>query len=67
MSILNNSFINNKVYNDSTATTSGYGGGIYYTCLTSGKCNVIIKNSNIFSNNQADNSGGGIKWDDLEP
>jgi hypothetical protein len=35
--------------------------------LTAGECNVVIKNSNLFTLNYADNSGGGIKWDDLEP
>ena len=67
MSILNSSFINNIAFNDTTLSTSGYGGGLYYTCLSSFLCTVGVSASNIFNNNYAANSGGGIKWDDLEP
>jgi hypothetical protein len=34
MILSNTTFINNKVYNNSNFSVSGYGGAIYYTCTT---------------------------------
>ena len=44
----------------------GEGGGIYYSCDTTTSCKLIA-NTNTFQNNYADNAGGAIKWDPLEP
>ena len=67
MLIQNTSFKSNVVNNDSTLTSSGLGGAIYYTCDNSYLCQVNITNYNSFVDNYAANSGGAIKWDDLEP
>ena len=40
---------------------------MYYTCETSTNCRLYFEKENIFERNYAENSGGGIKWDDLEP
>jgi hypothetical protein len=61
------SFINNKALNDSNYAISGNGGGLYYTCNSGFKCQVLMNGINNFKKNHADNSGGGIKWDELEP
>jgi hypothetical protein len=60
-------FSSNKAYNYSMFPKSGLGGGLYYTCGPAFYCNVEMQGSNQFSDNIADNAGGGIKWDDLEP
>jgi hypothetical protein len=60
-------FTNNKVYNNTNLTKSGLGGGLYYTCGPAFLCEMTMSGNNYFSKNYADNSGGGIKWDDLEP
>ena len=67
MQILNNVFSDNIAINDSILATSGYGGGLYYTCTDLNECNVTVMENNVFNNNYAANSGGAIKWDDLEP
>lgn len=46
---------------------SGYGGGLYYTCQAALKCYVVFSGVNSFTNHYAENSGGAVKWDDLEP
>jgi len=48
-------------------TASGSGGAIYYTCTTNYDCDVTITDDNIFKDNSAENAGGAIKCDDLEP
>lgn len=30
-------------------------------------CNMTVDGDNSFTNNYAENSGGAVKWDDLEP
>ena len=67
MLIQNTKFISNIVENDTSLTTSGYGGGLYYTCQSTNLCEINITANNNFTSNYAANSGGGIKWDDLEP
>ena len=64
MNIENNQFISNKALNSSSE--KGEGGGLYYSCDTTTKCKVIA-NTNTFINNYADNAGGAIKWNPLEP
>lgn len=67
MDIQGNTFYNNRALNNSEMDVSGYGGGVYYTCSTTFKCTVLFRNGNTLWNNYAANSGGGIKWDDVEP
>jgi hypothetical protein len=67
MEITSSTFLENKVLNNSNFEISGDGGAIYYPCDSTYKCNVTIRNNNIFKYNYADNSGGAIKWNDLEP
>mmetsp|Transcript_30033 Transcript_30033/g.29285 ORF Transcript_30033/g.29285 Transcript_30033/m.29285 type:complete len:92 (-) Transcript_30033:1575-1850(-) len=67
MEILNTTFIQNKAENFSEFTLSGMGGGIYYTCGTAWQCELSIQEENFFLENEADNSGGAIMWDELEP
>jgi hypothetical protein len=67
MTLYSNTFITNSAFNNTDFEVSGNGGAIYYTCEKTFKCKVEIKYGNIFKNNSASNSGGGIKWDDLEP
>ena len=57
---MNNSALNSSV------NENGFGGGIFYTCERTLKCIMSVKN-NSFKNNRADNSGGAIHWDILEP
>lgn len=67
MLIKNISFISNSALNSSSLSVSGIGGGFYYTCSSLYNCKVAMHSENIFINNLAENAGGGIKWDDLEP
>jgi len=67
MNMVGNTFENNKAENNSNLTVSGLGGAIYYTCTTNYDCDVAITDDNIFKDNSAENAGGAIKWDDLEP
>lgn len=66
MDVKGNSFYNNKALNYSDFEFSGLGGAIYYTCIRY-LCNVYMGNGNSFDGNYAANSGGALKWDDLEP
>jgi parallel beta-helix repeat protein len=43
------------------------GGGIYYDCSTLVKCQMNMTKNNIFNNNYAAGSGGGIAWVTYEP
>lgn len=63
----NNKFKENNAKNETTMNPSGYGGGLYYTCTINYLCNLEMTENNTFINNYADNAGGGVKWDDLEP
>jgi hypothetical protein len=58
--------VNNTANYDALLDPSGYGGGVYYTCQLSYKCEVNMTNS-FFVNNSAYDAGGAIKWDELEP
>ena len=64
-----NKFYNNTARNDSKISGSGYGGAIYQTCSEFESCLLIINDNerNSFINNYAENSGGAIYWDVLEP
>mmetsp|Transcript_29316 Transcript_29316/g.28479 ORF Transcript_29316/g.28479 Transcript_29316/m.28479 type:complete len:103 (-) Transcript_29316:1618-1926(-) len=65
MRIVGTTFKKNSATNK-TDGTEGKGGGIYYICATY-SCILDMTGGNVFKNNHADNAGGGIKWDDLEP
>jgi hypothetical protein len=67
INISNLTMFNNSVSNYSLFTKSGLGGAIYYTCGLSYNCNINMLGYNYFGHNRADNAGGAIKWDDLEP
>lgn len=45
----------------------GLGGAFYYTCNTYTQCKIQMPTRSYFYNNSADNAGGAVKWDDLEP
>jgi hypothetical protein len=63
-----NWIINNYATYLTTDTSSGIGGGLYYTCTSSTfNCNVTIEDENYFEYNTAENSGGGMQWDNVEP
>jgi hypothetical protein len=66
MVLRNLTFKNNTAFNNTNNPLSGLGGGIHYTCSSSFKCNVLLSNTKCIFN-YADNSGGCIKWDDVEP
>ena len=58
----------NSATNYSYASIDGYGGGLYFTCSSADYlCLVIMNGKNEFKENKAENAGGGIKWDDIEP
>ena len=58
----------NSATNYSYAQIEGYGGGFYFTCSSADyRCKVIMNGNNIFKENRAENAGGGIKWNDIEP
>jgi hypothetical protein len=67
--ITGTTFINNNATNntDDESSISGYGGGIYYTCDSTNNCEVNITSGNNIASNYAENSGGGIYWDQVEP
>ena len=44
LTILGSTISNNKALNDSTLSSSGTGGGLYYTCTSSYNCKVNITN-----------------------
>lgn len=66
INITGSTFTNNSAHNYTDGSTSGLGGGIYYKCDLTFNCKVIVKDG-YFIENYAANSGGGIKWDELEP
>ena len=54
--------------NNSLKQIEGYGGGLHFTCSSNDYlCKLIMNGKNVFKENKAENAGGGIKWDDLEP
>ena len=58
----------NSAINNSFAQIEGYGGGLYFTCSSADYlCKVLMNGKNEFKKNNAENAGGGIKWDDIEP
>lgn len=60
-------FNNNMAINATSIDKSGHGGGLYYSCGAQLKCYVLFRGSNRYTNNRAENSGGAVQWDDLEP
>ena len=45
-----------------------YGGAMYYTCDPPDYgCDIDMFDKNTFTSNYAENSGGAIKWDQVEP
>ena len=62
-----NYFYNNSALNGTSLGLEGYGGGLYYTCATDNNCKLLMYGNNTFESNYAENAGGGIKWDDVEP
>lgn len=66
LDLQSNVFISNKAYNDSTGG-GGFGGAIFFTCDPEYNCRVDIRDINHFNYNEAENAGGAIKWDPVEP
>ena len=62
-------FEGNIAKNDSDVSllNNGYGGALYFTCDSTYNCVVNITKKTYFINNTAENSGGAIKWDQVEP
>lgn len=59
---------NCSVFNETNNLDStGAGGGLYYTCDLTYNCKLLMMGINNFTNNYADNTGGAIKWDMVEP
>lgn len=48
-------------------SNSGKGGGMYYSCKNTEKCRLTMNGNHTFKGNKAENAGGAIHWDMLEP
>ena len=67
MQIIGSTFSNNEALNSSEVTPSGIGGGIYYTTTPEYLSYLAMPETNTFTGNYADDSGGAVNWDELEP
>ena len=65
--LIENLFLKNKALNNSEISSSGNGGAIYYICTLQIVCTLKVIGKNKFISNFAQNSGGAIKWDDIQP